>query len=87
MDQGPGRITCLWADVILPGHGPLCGEAEIDLLAAYLRQTWELTEELVGQGLSLKAALKDDRYPRPEGWDREQLFEKNIELMYKQISD
>ena len=71
------------ADVILPGHGELCGKKEITLLRNYLADTWERTRQHVIDGDSLKDTLADGDYPRVEGWDREELFEKNIEAMYE----
>lgn len=71
------------AEVILPGHGKLCGDAEIHLLREYIENTWKRTREHVIQGHSLEDTLADPEYQRPNGWDREELFEQNIEIMYE----
>lgn len=72
------------AEVILPGHGSLCGDAEISQLLGYMQQTWERTSSHIRQGHTLEDALADPHYPRPQGWNREQLYEKNIEVFFEQ---
>jgi cyclase len=71
------------AEVILPGHGTLCGEAEINLLRDYMEKTWERTYQHVLDGDSLEDTLADPDYLRVEDWEREELREKNIEVMYE----
>jgi cyclase len=83
LDKLPGY----GAEVILSGHGSLCGVAEIKQLRDYLASTWERTREHVLAGRSLEEALADPDYPRPDGWGREQLYEKNIEIMYDLLFD
>lgn len=77
------KLPSYGAKVILPGHGTLCGKAEITLLREYLSDTWERTREHVLAGRSMEDALADPGYPKIEGWEREELFETNIELMYE----
>lgn len=79
LDKLPGYK----ADVILPGHGTLCGEAEIRQLREYLSDTWARTREHVLAGRSVEEALEDGEYPRVEGWEKVELREKNIEVIYE----
>jgi cyclase len=82
-----GKLPGYGAEVILPGHGTLCGTSEIKLLQQYMADTWQRTREHVLAGDDLDVALADPDYPRPDGWDREQLYEKNIEVMYDLLFD
>ncbi|TES93379.1 MAG: MBL fold metallo-hydrolase [Anaerolineales bacterium] len=75
------------AEVILPGHGTLCGDKEVALQLEYMEATWNCTADHVRQGHGLKKTLNDPDYPRYEGWLRENLFEKNIEVMYEQLKE
>jgi cyclase len=83
LDKLPGY----GAEVILPGHGTLCGLEEIKMLRDYLADTWQRTREHVLAGHRAKDALADPDYPRPAGWGREQLYKKNIDLMYAALEE
>jgi len=82
-----GKLPGYGADVILSGHGSLCGVDEIKQLQQYMQETWDRTREHVLAGDELDDILADPDYPKPEGWDREQLYEKNIEVMYDLLFD
>ena len=66
-----GKLPGYEADVILPGHGTLCGLEEINLLRDYLSKTWDRTREHVLAGRELDEILADKDYPRPADWDRQ----------------
>ena len=51
-----GKLMEFGASTIVPGHGNLCGEAEIHTLIAYLQETWERTAEHVRCGIYLQGA-------------------------------
>ena len=74
------------ADVLLPGHGTVCTQAEVDLLLNYMETTWLQVSELVGQGQALDQILKDPSLPRNTNWTRENFFEKNIEYMLELLA-
>ncbi len=74
------------ADAIIPGHGTLCGMTEVNQLLDYMQTTWALVKSHAEQGHTLKKTLAGENYPRPEDWIREQLAEKNIEVMYQQAT-
>lgn len=82
-----GKLPGYGADVILAGHGTLCGIEEIQLLRSYLESTWKRTREHVLAGHDLTEILADPEYMHPTGWDREQLYQKNIEIMYDLLFD
>lgn len=69
------------ADVLLPGHGTVCTVADVELLLDYMENTWQLVKEHRQQGHPLPKIMNDSRLPRPEGWIRENFFQKNIEYM------
>ena len=81
------KLPSFGAEVVLPGHGTLCGEKEIALLLDYMEKTWERTSDHVSKGHSLEETLADEDFPRIENWLREGLREKNIELMYGQLAE
>jgi cyclase len=70
---------------IVPGHGVMCGEAEIIALREYLRDTWDLTVEHIHQGHNLEETAADPAYPRFAEQKYERLHQANIRYMYKQL--
>lgn len=72
------------AEVILPGHGTVSTYAEVDALLEYMETSLSVAEKHKEEGVSLLEALKSSDYPRPEGWDRENLAEMNIKEFYGQ---
>jgi len=73
------------ADVLLPGHGTVCAQADLDVLTNYLETTWQRVGEHFKQGTSLENILADPNLPRPDGWIKEDLFKTNIEYMLSQL--
>jgi cyclase len=57
------RLLEFVARAIIPGHGVMCGEAEIVALRQYLQHTWQLTEEHIRLGHSSDEAAVDPSYP------------------------
>jgi hypothetical protein len=80
-------LAAYQAEVILPGHGTFCNQEDIDKLINYLQSTWKRVSGCIQADYSLSNTLRDINMPRPEGWGKEQLFEKNIEIIYKQVKD
>jgi len=79
------RLPKFDAQTVVPGHGALCGEAEIAALVDYLETTWTLTADHLAQGHSEAETVADPNYPHyaeePVG-----RREENIRLMYDQLS-
>ena len=79
------RLPKFGAQTVVPGHGALCGEAEIAALVDYLETTWTLTADHLAQGHSEDEAASDPNYPHyaeePVG-----RREENIRLMHDQLS-
>jgi cyclase len=73
------------ASAIIPGHGVMCGEAEIVYLREYLQSTWELTAEHIRLGHSLDETAADPTFPRFAEQKYERLHQANIKYMYQQI--
>lgn len=71
---------------IVPGHGVLCGEAEISSLKHYLQESWERTVEHIRQGDTADQAAVDPGYPRFPGEKYERLHQANIGYMYRQLA-
>ncbi|OGO26750.1 MAG: hypothetical protein A2136_08615 [Chloroflexi bacterium RBG_16_54_11] len=79
-----GRLMEFSADAIVPGHGTMCGEAEIITLRDYLQSTWERTAWHIRLGHSEDEAATDPDYPRFPGEKYERLHGANIRYMYQQ---
>jgi cyclase len=79
------RLPEFGAQVIVPGHGVLCGEAEIAALVDYLETAWALTADHLAQGHSEDEAVADPNYPRYGEGTTERLRE-NIQAMYAQLA-
>jgi cyclase len=75
----------LGAQVILPGHGLLCGREEVAGQLAYIEGTWARTAEHIRLGHSVEEAVKDPENPRCAGLGFEQLHARNIEVIYRQL--
>jgi hypothetical protein len=80
-----GRLPEFGAQTIVPGHGLLCGEAEIDALRAYYHQTWARTIDHLTQGHSADEAAADPGYPRYAKGAVERYHETNIRLVYETL--
>lgn len=74
------------AKAIIPGHGVMCGEAEIITLRQYLQHTWELTQEHIRLGHRLKETQADPGYPVFPGEKYERLHQANIRYMYGKLA-
>ena len=72
------------AEVVLPGHGTVCTYKEVDELLDYMESSFALAQEHVKKGDSFEETLGDPAFPRPAGWDREMLADKNIEIFFDQ---
>jgi cyclase len=79
------RLPEFGAQVIVPGHGILCGEVEIAALVDYLETAWALTADHLAQGYSEDEAVADPNYPRYAEGTTERLRE-NIRVMYAQLA-
>jgi len=73
------------AEVIIPGHGVRCGEAEIVTLQKYLQHTWDLTEEHIRLGHSAEQTAVDPAFPFFAAGKYERLHQANIRYMFQKI--
>jgi glyoxylase-like metal-dependent hydrolase (beta-lactamase superfamily II) len=81
-----GRLLEFDARVIIPGHGVLCGEAEIIALREYLQVTWDRTAEHIRYGHSAGEAEADSTYPVFSQNKYERLHQANIRYMYEKLT-
>jgi glyoxylase-like metal-dependent hydrolase (beta-lactamase superfamily II) len=79
------RLLEFQAEVIIPGHGIRCTEADIRWLMEYLQITWQLTEVHIQLGHSLEEAFADPRYPIFAEGKKEKLHTANIGYMYGKL--
>ena len=57
-------IPSFGAQIIVPGHGLLCGDEQVGIQLAYIKDTWDRTAEQIALGHSVKQAVRDPEYPR-----------------------
>lgn len=81
------RLLKFDAEVIIPGHGVRCGEAEILALSEYLQHTWERTSEHIQLGHSEEETSADPAYPYFAAGKYERLHQANIRYMYKKLTE
>ena len=79
------RLLEFEAEVIIPGHGVRCGEAEIIVLRQYLQHTWRLTEEHIRLGHSVEETSSDPTIPVFPGEKYERLHQANIRYIFGQL--
>lgn len=78
-------IIFLDPDVIVPGHGPVCGIEGAMEMKAYLEYVREESQRCFGQGLSaLEAAKKIDFGPYG-GWRAPARLYMNVERAYREF--
>jgi cyclase len=80
-----GRLPEFGAQAIVPGHGLLCGKAEIEALRAYYHETWARTIDHLAQGHSVDEAAADPGYPRYAESAADRYHETNIRLVYESL--
>jgi cyclase len=73
------------AQIIVPGHGLLCGNEQVSSQLAYIESTWARTAEHIAQGHSVEEAVNDPDYPRCAELGFEKLHPWNIEVIYRQL--
>jgi cyclase len=56
-------LATIGAEVIVPGHGRLCGNEELARQLEYIETTWDRTVDHIAQGDSIEKALADADYP------------------------
>ena len=78
-------LLTLDAQVIVPGHGLVCGEEAIAGQLDYIQSSWDHTADHIAQNHSLKKVLKDPEYPIYPGLGAEKLHKWNIEVLYRQL--
>jgi cyclase len=79
-----GRLLEFGAQAIIPGHGEMCGEAEILAVQDYLQVSWELTAEHIRLGHTADETVADPTYPVFSQNKYERLHQANIRYMYQQ---
>lgn len=80
-----GRLPEFGAQTIVPGHGLLCGEAEVEALRSYYDQIWARTIDHLAQGHSADEAAADPGYPRYAEGAADRYHESNIRLVYQSL--
>ena len=73
------------AQVMVPGHGLLCGNEQVISQLTYIEDTWTRTAEHIARGHSVEEAVKDPDYPRCAELGFERLHPWNIEAIYRQL--
>jgi len=79
------RIAALQPDVVVPGHGPLCGVEGLQEMKAYLLYVRAESQRFFDAGLSpLEAAKRIDLGPYA-GWTQPERLIFNVERAYREL--
>ena len=73
------------AHVIVPGHGLLCNNDEVQRQLDYIETTWERTAEHIARGHTLEETMIDTEYPIYAEFGYEKLHPWNIKVTYQQL--
>ncbi len=82
-----GRLLEFEAEVIIPGHGIPCRDADILVLRDYLQRSWDLVEDHFRLGHSTEETAADPAFPIFPGEKYERLHRANISYMYKSVEN
>ena len=79
----------IWLDpeVIVPGHGPVCGIEGAMEMKAYLEYVREESNRCFGQGLSALEASKKIDFGPYAGWHSPARLYMNVERAYREFRD
>jgi glyoxylase-like metal-dependent hydrolase (beta-lactamase superfamily II) len=78
-------IIALDPDVIVPGHGPVCGIEGAMEMKAYLEYVREESQRFFGQGLSALEASKRTDFGPYGGWRAPARLYMNVERAYREF--
>ncbi|HEY47170.1 MAG: hypothetical protein AMJ88_09380 [Anaerolineae bacterium SM23_ 63] len=78
-------LLTLGAQVIVPGHGLLCGEDMVAGQLDYIETSWGRTADHIAQGHSIEEIIDDHEYPVYPGLGAERLHTWNIKVMHRQL--
>ena len=82
------RMKNMEIDLIIPGHGEICGKEYIDEQISFIREWIDAVKRAIDEGLSLEEARRRisflDRYPMDVGLERagERVQRMNVERLY-----
>lgn len=79
------RIAALRPDVIVPGHGPLCGVEGLRELGDYLRYVREQSQRFFDAGLTAIDAAKRIELGPYAGWTQPERLLFNVERAYREL--
>jgi cyclase len=74
-------LPTLGAEVIVPGHGAICDNAEIQAQQNYMQDMVKFIEEQVRKGISLDAVRRDKNLPHKPGKQHERNFDRVYKCM------
>ncbi|PWB52822.1 MAG: hypothetical protein C3F13_10970 [Anaerolineales bacterium] len=80
------RLIEYQAQVIIPGHGVRCSDADIAHLKNYLQETWDRAREHIRQGHTIEETVIDAAFPIFAPGKYEKLHQANIRYIYEQIA-
>jgi cyclase len=78
-------VEKLGAETIVPGHGSICGLAEVRRLREYLEHTRGLCGEHLSRGNEIDAVLADPNFPEHGPALAAELHQANIRHVYEQL--
>lgn len=71
------------ADVYIPGHGPIGGKEDVQLLKAYIGDCFDFVNELITSGADPEKIIATRVPQKYEDWDCPQFYQGNLKSIYE----
>jgi glyoxylase-like metal-dependent hydrolase (beta-lactamase superfamily II) len=81
------RVEAMDFDVLVPGHGPLGGKANVAMFREYLQDLREEVTRHAREGKSLDEIKRLVTLPKYAAWNPKEWFPLNIEGMYRLVQN
>jgi cyclase len=80
------RILALGADLIVPGHGPVCPVANVAAMVDYLQYIWEQASSRFAAGLPADQAARQIDLGRFAAWPQSERLAVNVAAVYRELA-
>lgn len=77
------RVLALEPDVVVPGHGPVCGSDEVRCLRDYFVELTDEARRRFDAGMSALDAARDISLDRAAGWGEAERLAVNVTTLYR----
>jgi len=80
------RILALGAELIVPGHGPVCPVAKVAAMVDYLQHIWEQASSRFAAGLPADQAAREIELGRFAAWPESERLAVNVAAVYRELA-